>query len=84
MDQTTQQNAAMVEQSTAASAALASEAARLRDLVAQFRLPGGQTMAAHKADPRATSYNQAAPSQRFAAPVSRGNTALKAQEWSEF
>jgi methyl-accepting chemotaxis protein len=84
MDQTTQQNAAMVEQSTAASAALASEAARLRDLVAQFRLPGGQTISAHKADPRATSYSQAAPSQRFAAPVSRGNTALKAQEWSEF
>ncbi len=38
MDQTTQQNAAMVEQSTAASASLALEAAKLRDLVAQFRL----------------------------------------------
>jgi methyl-accepting chemotaxis protein len=38
MDQTTQQNAAMVEQSTAASATLASEAAKLRDLVSQFRL----------------------------------------------
>ncbi|MDL2402625.1 methyl-accepting chemotaxis protein [Rhizobium mayense] len=38
MDQTTQQNAAMVEQSTAASASLAMEAARLRDLVSQFRL----------------------------------------------
>jgi len=38
MDQTTQQNAAMVEQSTAASASLASEAEKLRDLVSQFRL----------------------------------------------
>ncbi|MBB3457161.1 methyl-accepting chemotaxis protein [Rhizobium sp. BK313] len=38
MDQTTQQNAAMVEQSTAASASLALEAAKLRDLVAQFKL----------------------------------------------
>ncbi|MBB5576118.1 methyl-accepting chemotaxis protein [Rhizobium paranaense] len=38
MDQTTQQNAAMVEQSTAASASLAQEAAKLRDLVAQFKL----------------------------------------------
>ncbi|MFN7026003.1 MAG: methyl-accepting chemotaxis protein [Pseudorhizobium sp.] len=38
MDQTTQQNAAMVEQSSAASAALASEAAGLRQLVQNFRL----------------------------------------------
>ncbi|MFD1745804.1 methyl-accepting chemotaxis protein [Rhizobium helianthi] len=47
MDQTTQQNAAMVEQSTAASSALANEAGRLRELVGRFRLPqdagrGGQ------------------------------------------
>ncbi|MDO1582222.1 methyl-accepting chemotaxis protein [Rhizobium oryzicola] len=39
MDQTTQQNAAMVEQSTAASTALASEARRLRELVGRFKLP---------------------------------------------
>lgn len=38
MDQSTQQNAAMVEQSTAAAASLSSEASRLRDLVNQFRL----------------------------------------------
>jgi methyl-accepting chemotaxis protein len=38
MDQSTQQNAAMVEQSAAASAALADEAAELRRLVAGFRL----------------------------------------------
>jgi methyl-accepting chemotaxis protein len=38
MDQTTQQNAAMVEQSTAASASLAQEAQKLRELVSQFRL----------------------------------------------
>ena len=36
MDQTTQQNAAMVEQSTAASATLAGEADRLRSLVGRF------------------------------------------------
>ncbi|MDQ0457645.1 methyl-accepting chemotaxis protein [Rhizobium paknamense] len=41
MDQTTQQNAAMVEEATAASASLASEAERLRQLVSQFQL--GQT-----------------------------------------
>jgi methyl-accepting chemotaxis protein len=38
MDQTTQQNAAMVEQSTGASGALAQEVGKLRDLVSQFRL----------------------------------------------
>ncbi|MGO6943478.1 methyl-accepting chemotaxis protein [Rhizobium johnstonii] len=38
MDQVTQQNAAMVEQSTAASGQLAEEAAKLRELVSRFRL----------------------------------------------
>jgi methyl-accepting chemotaxis protein-1 (serine sensor receptor) len=38
MDQSTQQNAAMVEQSTAAAASLSSEASRLRELVNQFHL----------------------------------------------
>lgn len=40
MAQMTQQNAAMVEQSNAASRSLASEAQRLEKLVAQFRLGG--------------------------------------------
>jgi methyl-accepting chemotaxis protein-1 (serine sensor receptor) len=43
MDQATQQNAAMVEQSTAAAASLSSEARRLRDLVNQFQLDSTQT-----------------------------------------
>lgn len=38
MDQNTQQNAAMVEESNAASSMLANEAARLRELVARFQL----------------------------------------------
>ncbi|MDC9832115.1 methyl-accepting chemotaxis protein [Rhizobium binxianense] len=40
MDQGTQQNAAMVEQSTAASHGLATEAAALNNLLGQFRLTG--------------------------------------------
>jgi methyl-accepting chemotaxis protein len=40
MDQVTQQNAAMVEETTAASASLANEAANLRHLIAQFKLQG--------------------------------------------
>ena len=40
MDQVTQQNAAMVEENNAASATLAAETDRLRDLVARFQLTG--------------------------------------------
>ncbi|MGO7623959.1 methyl-accepting chemotaxis protein, partial [Rhizobium ruizarguesonis] len=38
MDHVTQQNAAMVEQSTASSGHLAEEAAKLRELVSRFKL----------------------------------------------
>ncbi|THV12519.1 methyl-accepting chemotaxis protein [Rhizobium rhizophilum] len=78
MDQTTQQNAAMVEQSTAASAALAQEATRLRSLVSQFNLSGRvNAPAASERGPAAAQ-----------APVRRalqvhGNLAAK-EEWSEF
>jgi methyl-accepting chemotaxis protein len=41
MDQVTQQNAAMVEESTAASHALAGEATQLGQLMAQFTIAGG-------------------------------------------
>ncbi|WP_349437592.1 HAMP domain-containing methyl-accepting chemotaxis protein [Pararhizobium sp. A13] len=43
MDQVTQQNAAMVEETNAASATLANEASRLRDLIAQFVLDTGSS-----------------------------------------
>ena len=83
MDQTTQQNAAMVEQSTAASMSLASEAEKLRALVERFRI-------AHGANPaetlRATARVMARPAavrQRPAAPVTAGNAAV-AQDWEEF
>jgi methyl-accepting chemotaxis protein len=46
MDQTTQQNAAMVEQSNAASNSLAQEAARLKELVSRFQLDGMATVQA--------------------------------------
>ena len=41
MDQVTQQNAAMVEQSTAASQSLTNEADQLVDLIARFQLGDG-------------------------------------------
>jgi methyl-accepting chemotaxis protein len=48
MDQTTQQNAAMVEQTTAANQALSQEAERLAELIARFRIdaPVGTTPSA--------------------------------------
>jgi len=46
MDQVTQQNAAMVEEATAASSALAGEADKLRHLIGRFQLGSGGQMAA--------------------------------------
>ena len=67
MDQVTQQNAAMVEQATAASHSLAGEAAELAKLVAQFQTgaptPGAATPGA-AAPPNAG--RQAAPRQAAA------------------
>jgi methyl-accepting chemotaxis protein len=91
MDQTTQQNAAMVEQSTAASNALAMEAAKLRDLVAQFRLdsaPAVQSAALRHAaramaqppavsSPRAAM--QAVPARKMAAGGGHAGS-----DWEEF
>ena len=85
MDKVTQQNAAMVEESTAASHSLAQEAEKLTSLVGQFRT--GQESAAA---PSGLGRRQAAPSRAAARPISRGNTALahkpEAAEdgWEEF
>jgi methyl-accepting chemotaxis protein len=43
MDQTTQQNAALVEQSSAAAESLRQQAAQLLNAVSVFRLAGGAT-----------------------------------------
>ncbi|MGO7674241.1 methyl-accepting chemotaxis protein [Rhizobium ruizarguesonis] len=52
MDQMTQQNAAMVEETTAASRTLADESTQLKTLLANFRLRGGE--------PQAERYTRAA------------------------
>jgi hypothetical protein len=46
MDQTTQQNAAMVEESSAAAATLASEGRKLKAMMAQFDLVNGMSRGA--------------------------------------
>jgi methyl-accepting chemotaxis protein len=94
MDQVTQQNAAMVEQTTAASHSLAQEAEKLTSLVGQFRTgqerassaPSRRSPAPVK--PRAAVPRAAA--RPIARPMTRGNTALamKAEaaddSWEEF
>jgi len=96
MDQTTQQNAAMVEESNAASGALATEAAKLRELIAHFTIDGVQqaqasalretarTMA-QPAAPRAPAPRAAEPTRHAApAPRSHGNAAVAQDNWEEF
>ena len=98
MDQMTQQNAAMVEESNAASAALASEAAKLRELISHFTIDGVQQTQASAlretaramAQPAAPAARAPAPRApepaRHAAPAPRshGNAAVAQDSWEEF
>lgn len=81
MDRMTQQNAAMVEQSTAAARSLAEEASELTKMVSRFRT-GGESFAA--VVPLA---HQPTRSRKRAPQAVSGNLALKRQDdedWSEF
>ncbi|MBB4155462.1 methyl-accepting chemotaxis protein [Sphingomonas jinjuensis] len=88
MDKMTQQNAAMVEESTAAARSLAGEADQLTGLVSRF------TLTLTDASPRTAPVGAAAPApkrvrKRVArAPQTRGNLALAVDaggdDWSEF
>jgi methyl-accepting chemotaxis protein len=92
MDQVTQQNAAMVEETTAASMALNEEAQVLKSLVARFRAGNGggsAAMSAPAAQPQRTAYRAPAAPQRSAPahramPQVSGNTALAHDDWEEF
>ncbi|SOC84567.1 methyl-accepting chemotaxis sensory transducer with Cache sensor [Ensifer adhaerens] len=89
MDQVTQQNAAMVEEATAASAALNAEVGVLMSLVNRFRTSASSAQAAAPA--RAYGQQQArapqvrtAPAPARRAPAVSGNTALASSDWEEF
>ncbi|KQO82119.1 HAMP domain-containing methyl-accepting chemotaxis protein [Rhizobium sp. Leaf262] len=95
MDQGTQQNAAMVEQSTAASHSLAKEAASLNQLLSRFNL--GQGEGASRATPTAAPVRAASNTSRPAPSPARalgrkiagafggGSAAAVAQDtWEEF
>ncbi|CDN46698.1 HAMP domain-containing methyl-accepting chemotaxis protein [Neorhizobium galegae] len=95
MDQVTQRNAAMVEESNAASTNLALESVKLRDLIGQFRLAGqtaggggNQTHRASRYPNDTRSAGSPVHAQRANAPRSaggRGGAATAGKEdWSEF
>ena len=87
VDQGTQQNAAMVEEQTAASHSLAREAAALFELLGQFRF---EDMARSSASARSGFEQQSAPvSSHRSAPrplAARGSAAVavKHEEWQDF
>ncbi|KAA0700034.1 methyl-accepting chemotaxis protein [Neorhizobium sp. P12A] len=93
MDQVTQQNAAMVEETTAASVALNDEAQTLKALVTRFRISGqgAQPIAALRAAAQQmrapTPVRRAAPAPapaRRPQPQVQGATALAQDDWEEF
>ncbi|MEX6507974.1 methyl-accepting chemotaxis protein [Jiella sp. M17.18] len=88
MDQVTQQNAAMAEESTAACQHLARETGELGRLIARFDVAAGDAASPAKPSPAAT--RRPAPARQRAAYPTAGNAALKAapraqeQSWEEF
>ncbi|MEY9324461.1 methyl-accepting chemotaxis protein [Sinorhizobium fredii] len=85
MDQVTQQNAAMVEESTAATNRLADEAASLARLIARFRLEAGAAprMVGHDSRP-AASPARALGGRIAKAFGGRSATATATADWEEF
>ena len=100
MDQVTQQNAAMVEETNAASASLANEAGRLHELISRFNFGGDGNRAPGVATRRQSVPTKgspiqaqgdhrpvASPARRMVADVARayGGAAVAAKEsWEEF
>lgn len=88
MDRMTQQNAAMVEQSTAAARSLASEADELTKLVARFKTRGSTGWSASGGGEAIKFPPRAVRSRSAAMPQIQGNLAVSTQssgeDWSEF
>ena len=85
MDQGTQQNAAMVEQTTAASHSLAREAETLRNLLSQFKT--AQHASARIAEAHAQDRPVASPAHRLMAKVAGAHgtsAALARGEWEDY
>ncbi|MFK4259496.1 methyl-accepting chemotaxis protein [Agrobacterium tumefaciens] len=86
MDQVTQQNAAMVEESNAASAALVTEAERLRNLVGQFQIGNALRQTAVAMASSSTHGSVVSPARKMAGKIAKafsGNAAVK-ETWEDF
>ncbi len=86
MDQVTQQNAAMVEETSAAGATLANESGRLRELISQFQLSGALRQTASVMAANATHRPVQSPVRKLAGKVAKafnGNAAVK-ETWEDF
>ncbi|MEO1331337.1 MAG: methyl-accepting chemotaxis protein, partial [Pseudomonadota bacterium] len=79
MDEMTQQNAAMAEQSANGAGELSDEAQKLMQLVSHFRARGGEQPAA-----AADVTNASAPAAMAAASVGARSSAAASEEWREF
>ncbi|QJU57450.1 methyl-accepting chemotaxis protein [Sphingomonas sp. AP4-R1] len=90
MDKMTQQNAAMVEESTAAARSLAAEADHLAELVTQFDLGHGGGSAPARNNRNVRTIKSAPRAKRASAPLVHGNLALAQtqpaddSDWTEF
>ncbi|WP_337270512.1 methyl-accepting chemotaxis protein [Oryzifoliimicrobium ureilyticus] len=84
MDQVTQQNAAMVEQTSASSSTLTQEASKLKGLIDQFSLSGGRSPLHAQAAAMREAPRQAALSPRPRAMAAAGGGSRSTTEWSEF
>ncbi|MEM5473019.1 methyl-accepting chemotaxis protein [Hoeflea sp. AS60] len=92
MDQVTQQNAAMVEETNAATQGLSSEAVKLESLVRRFNTGGGASASARRpvtaanASSRPTQSPARVLGNKLASAFGRGGTATAAKQesWSEF
>ena len=87
MDQVTQQNAAMVEEATAAAHSLREETLVLGDLIGKFQFGGASQTARPAPRPKASPVHAAQQRARaFAAnrPGMDCNAALKTESWEEF
>ncbi|MBO9112444.1 MULTISPECIES: methyl-accepting chemotaxis protein [Rhizobium/Agrobacterium group] len=86
MDQVTQQNAAMVEETSAAGATLANESGRLRELISQFQLVGALHQTATVMAASSTHRQVDSPVRHLAGKVAKafsGNAAAK-HTWEDF
>ncbi|MGF0540541.1 methyl-accepting chemotaxis protein [Agrobacterium sp. ES01] len=86
MDQATQQNAAMVEETNAACHDLLSQSKQLQSASGRFNVKGTGLSNAASTTPQAavSAKPPAGRAAAHAAPVARGNTALAQNTWEEF